>query len=158
MAQTHSFEVDAIAIDAKHDNAKENNKLLLLLIYCVLFNLTFYLWHENTLVLSHCWYCKKFVTRWSTAPCLNQNANPCSHVGQETHITNFSFLPCETSLWPVICNLACDTLYLPPANKVWAKVMFLHLFVILFTRERGLASQHASQVARTRKWAVHILV
>ena len=27
----------------------------------------------------------------------------------------------------------CSVLYLPPANEVWGKVIFLHLFVILFT-------------------------
>ena len=37
--------------------------------------------------------------------------------------------------------------FLPPANEVWGKVMFLHLCVILFTGGRGwLTSQHASQV------------
>ena len=33
-------------------------------------------------------------------------------------------------------------IYLPPANEVWGKVVFLHLFVILFT-EGGSASVHA---------------
>ena len=28
-------------------------------------------------------------------------------------------------------------LFLPPANEVWGKVIFLHLFVILFTGEGG---------------------
>ena len=31
-----------------------------------------------------------------------------------------------------MCNL-CETMLLPPANEVWGKVIFLHLFVILFT-------------------------
>ena len=34
--------------------------------------------------------------------------------------------------------------FLPPANEVWGKVMFLQLCVILFMG--GVASQHASQV------------
>ena len=33
---------------------------------------------------------------------------------------------------------------LPPADEVWGKVIFLHLFVILFTG--GVVSQHALQV------------
>ena len=33
--------------------------------------------------------------------------------------------------------------YLPPANEVWGKVIFLHLFVILFTGGGGVVSQHA---------------
>ena len=36
-------------------------------------------------------------------------------------------------------------MFLPPANEVWGKVIFLHLFVILFTG--GVLSQHALQVA-----------
>ena len=35
--------------------------------------------------------------------------------------------------------------YLPPANEVWGKVMFLYVSVIL-SRGKGLASQHASQL------------
>ena len=31
-----------------------------------------------------------------------------------------------------------DVVYLPPANEVWGKVMFLHLSAILFTVERGI--------------------
>ena len=34
-------------------------------------------------------------------------------------------------------------IYLPPANEVWGKVIFLHLFVILFTGGWGSASVHA---------------
>ena len=33
--------------------------------------------------------------------------------------------------------------FLPPANEVWGKVIFLHLFVILFTG--GVVSHHALQ-------------
>ena len=47
-------------------------------------------------------------------------------------------------------NLSRIVPILPPANKVWGKVMFLHLCVILFTGVEGLASQHASQVTWPR--------
>ena len=43
----------------------------------------------------------------------------------------FIFSPCKRRLHK----------FLPPANEVWAKVIFLHLFVILFTG--GSASVHA---------------
>ena len=43
--------------------------------------------------------------------------------------------------------------FLPPANEVWGKVMFLHLCVILFTGE-GVASQYASQVTWPG-WGLH---
>ena len=33
-----------------------------------------------------------------------------------------------------------DKIYLPPANEVWGKVMFLHLCVILFTGGEGVCS------------------
>ena len=47
------------------------------------------------------------------------------------------------SMYHYFCTVLF-TLYLPPVNEVWGKVMFLHLCVILF---RGvLTSQHASQV------------
>ena len=32
--------------------------------------------------------------------------------------------------------------YLPPANDVWGKVIFLHLSVVLFTGGRGYPSMH----------------
>ena len=38
--------------------------------------------------------------------------------------------------------------YLPPANEVWGKVIFLHLFVILFTG--GSASVHAGRPLQRR--------
>ena len=34
--------------------------------------------------------------------------------------------------------------YLPPVNEVWGKVMFLHLYVILFTRLGGVVCIHGS--------------
>ena len=38
-------------------------------------------------------------------------------------------------------------LFLPPANEVWGKVMFLHFYTyVSFCSQGGLASQHASQV------------
>ena len=42
-------------------------------------------------------------------------------------------------------NIGTINRYLPPANEVWGKVIFLHLFVILFTGG-GVVSQHALQV------------
>ena len=36
-----------------------------------------------------------------------------------------------------------DSSLLPPANEVWGKVIFLHLFVILFTSVGGWVSPHA---------------
>ena len=50
----------------------------------------------------------------------------------------------DTSLIPTLSPKTRIHHWLPPANEVWGKVMFLHLCVILFTG--GHASQHASQV------------
>ena len=45
---------------------------------------------------------------------------------------------CRTIVSPTLINVIQ---YLPPANEVWGKVIFLHLSVILFTG--GPASVHA---------------
>ena len=41
---------------------------------------------------------------------------------------------------------------LPPANEVWAKVMFLHLCVILFTGGRGSAQPPCRQTPCRQTW------
>ena len=47
-------------------------------------------------------------------------------------------------LYPLQLN--GTTTFLPPANEVWGKVMFLHLSVILFTGEGGGVSASRSGV------------
>ena len=42
-------------------------------------------------------------------------------------------LCCVKSLVLIMCNTSTTIILLPPANEVWGKVIFLHLFVIPFT-------------------------
>ena len=59
---------------------------------------------------------------------------------------------CRTIVSPTLINVIQ---YLPPANEVWAKVIFLHLSVILFTG--GPASVHAGMppTEQIPRWSRH---
>ena len=47
-------------------------------------------------------------------------------------------------------GISLKFIYLPPTNKIWDKVMFLYLSVILFTSGGGYVSQHAIGQCVTR--------
>ena len=60
----------------------------------------------------------------------------------------------RAQLWGIHHNSCSRTIeFLPPANEVWGKVIFLHLSVILFTRGGGGSTWAGTPMSRYTPWA-----